>query len=413
MASSAEEVRLFLAHRAVQQMKGSCDAAAAVVAAASSAAAAAPAFADAAVAPPPAAASSNPKYGQGSRLSGAAKKTEQRRMRSYLSITNAEQQSVQTLFSNQPTRQIYLANGGASCGVSHAECHALLSQYGRLTRLVLIGQAPFALAEFENAEQSAKCHAALDAFIWNRGDAAGVDAADAERARQLFVQYAREDASTFLKEAKHALQIPNAVPLEQISPQSVCALDELPDVISQLRLACRASSVRDRHQETHFMFHLSAPLMISHRSRCAVEWCRAWFAIGARFHQRSRGSVSACRGGSVSLGGSAPATSAAPRLSIQLCSQQSRRGWANSIIGGGGSNSELERSIQRQQRRCTEAYSEHLPIPSRPDALAWSSGRTATAAAGSIQCICVFFAFRCCFRFCDCRYRFVLAALPS
>jgi hypothetical protein len=320
MASSAEEVRLFLANRAAQPMNGACDAAAAVVAAASSAAAAAPAFADAAVTPIPVAASSNPKYGHGSRLSGAAKKTEQRRMRSYLSITNAEQQSVQALFSDQPTRQIYLANGGASCGVSHAECHALLSQYGRLTRLVLIGQAPFALAEFESAEQTARCHAALDAFIWNRGDAAGVDAADAERARQLFVQYAREDASTFLKEGKHALQIPNAVPLEQISPQSVCSLGELPDVISQLRSARCAASARSRHQETHSFF-LCIACLFSLRSWCAVGWFRAWSAVGPRFYQRGRGSVSACRGGSIPLGGSALATSAAPWLSVQLCSQ--------------------------------------------------------------------------------------------
>ncbi len=49
-------------------------------------------------------------HGFGSKLTGAAKKTEQRRLRSYLSITAAEEQPIGAIFAEKPTRQIYLVS---------------------------------------------------------------------------------------------------------------------------------------------------------------------------------------------------------------------------------------------------------------------------------------------------------------
>jgi hypothetical protein len=124
------------------------------------------------------------------------------------------------------------ANGGASCGVTYDECHALLSQYGKVARLVMIGLSPFAVAEFETPQQSAACAKGLDAFEWNRGDAAASSSAGGGiEKRQLFVQYAQMNASIFLDESKHPLQMVNARPLEEISPLSVCTLERLPEAV--------------------------------------------------------------------------------------------------------------------------------------------------------------------------------------
>lgn len=118
MASTAEEVRAYVWRRSARlaqeqerrgSRKGGDDAAAAPLASASAAAAVQPESA----APVAARPANNPMYGYGSKLSGAAKKSEQRRLRSYISITNAEEQAVERIFAEQPTTQIYIVRAHA------------------------------------------------------------------------------------------------------------------------------------------------------------------------------------------------------------------------------------------------------------------------------------------------------------
>lgn len=90
-------------------------------------------------------------------LKAKERKIEVRRIRSYMTITNAEKKPLAELFSNEPTRQLYVCNAGASCGVTYPECHALLSQYGTVTRLMMIGLSPFAIAEFETSDDGHTC----------------------------------------------------------------------------------------------------------------------------------------------------------------------------------------------------------------------------------------------------------------
>jgi len=97
-------------------------------------------------------------------------------------------------------RLLAQSNAGASCGVTYAQCHELLSKFGHVQRLVLIGQSPFALAEFASAAESAACHAALDGRDWDRGPG--------EETRQLFVQYAQPGTSKFFSgNGKPTLQV--------------------------------------------------------------------------------------------------------------------------------------------------------------------------------------------------------------
>lgn len=197
-----------------------------------------------------AAASSNPMYGFGSKLTGAARKAEARRMRGLLAVTKAEQQPISALFSDTPTRQLYLLNGGASCGVSYDQCHALLRPFGPIMRLSLVGLSPFALVEFESLDSAIACEAALDGKEWHReSSAASTTAASSsssaavagaatsksyeEKDRQLFVQYAQPGTSSLFGEGKHPLQLANARPLEEVSPQSVVALSALPSLTPQ------------------------------------------------------------------------------------------------------------------------------------------------------------------------------------
>jgi hypothetical protein len=119
---------------------------------------------------------------------------------------------------------ILQGNGGASCGVKYSELHSLLSTFGAVTQLVLIGMSPFAVAEFDSEAAAELARAALDARI----SAALVT----DVPRTLFIEYSHINASTFLQESQHALQLPNAYSLEQLSPQSVCTLEELPTKLS-------------------------------------------------------------------------------------------------------------------------------------------------------------------------------------
>ena len=67
------------------------------------------------------AASANPLYGFGSKLMGAARKTEARRLRGFLALTKAEQRPIGELFSEVPTRQIYLVSAQRR-STSAADC---------------------------------------------------------------------------------------------------------------------------------------------------------------------------------------------------------------------------------------------------------------------------------------------------
>jgi hypothetical protein len=112
--------------------------------------------------------------------------------------------------------------------VTYSECHALLSQFGVLSRLMMIGLSPFALAEFETVEAAIAARTALDGFEWSENSA--------RKTRVLFVEYAQMDASVFFGDEQHRLQLPNASPLEKISPVSVCKLEQLPQVLSSGQL---------------------------------------------------------------------------------------------------------------------------------------------------------------------------------
>ena len=251
MASSMEQVRAYVFARTQRELQAAKtreeghEAAATNSAELSVAAAAAPST------PASAAASSNPKYGFGSKLTGAARKAEARRMRGLLAVTKAEQQPISALFSDTPSRRLYLLNGGASCGVSYDQCHALLRPFGPIERLTLVGLSPFALVEFESVESAIACEAALDGKEWQRDSSPASSAAAAaagsssasvapasskphdEKDRQLFVQYAQFGPSSLFGDGKHPLQLANARPLEEVSPQSVVALSALPSLTPQ------------------------------------------------------------------------------------------------------------------------------------------------------------------------------------
>jgi hypothetical protein len=133
-----------------------------------------------------------------------------------MAIVQAEKRDLKEVVSVQQTRQLYVCNVGASCGVTYEEAHALLSPVGEIHRLMLIGLSPFAIVEYTSVEAAVGAPAVLDGTEWH--------APSALKSRPVFMEFAQVDQSVFLSNEPHALQLPNAVLLSTLSPQSVCTV---------------------------------------------------------------------------------------------------------------------------------------------------------------------------------------------